>query len=303
MAPRKQAKQPAAETVVAAADGNTTPPKKRKIAAKSVAEKPKPVKTGSRATAEKPVVDESAISPKKLRSKTKNTVEVPETGRKKARGKPTTKKAGTSKKPAATKSRAKKPQDEAAVENGDKDFEKGDTGKENSAKRSPLRRGKAVEKSDVPAAASKAKSTAKSRKRKNPEDANNAVTEAESAQIVEKDEETEPETVANKKNRSKSKKVETETSDAPKVKSKGNNEKTETKGRKKKGQTVADEKEAIKDKITEKVNFISEALDENGVKDVASSNQSDSSQENDYDKNNMNETESIQNKTYNLDSS
>jgi hypothetical protein len=190
------------------------------------------------------MADKSAISPKKLRSKTKDTVEVPKSTitkdntksktrlnkqaevavdnnmdevtrkEKKARGKPTTKKAGTSKKPTAAKSRAKKPQDEVAAENGAEDSEKGDTGKENSVKGPRLRRGKAVEESDVPAAASKAKPASKSRKRKNPEDANDAVIEAEDAQVTEKDEKTE--TVAGKKIRGKSKKVETETSDARK---------------------------------------------------------------------------------------
>lgn len=59
------------------------------------------------------------------------------------------------------------------------------------------------------------------------------------------------------------------------------NEKTETKGRQKKGQTVAvTKKETIQDEITEKVNLSSEALNENGVKDVASINQNDNSQEN-----------------------
>lgn len=245
---------------MAAANGNATPPKKRKLATKTDTEKPKPAKTGSRSAKtdkhNNKVADEFVISPKKLRSRTKNVV-VPEIAttksntksrtkkvtkqaevaednnadekvteqqeiienkqvvEKKARGKPaTTKKAGTSKKSAATKSRAKKPQDEPTVENGDENSEKDDTGEENSVKRPPLRRGKAVDKSDVPAAASKAKS-AKSRKRKNPEDANDAVAEAESAQNVEKDEETE-ETVANKKIRGKPKKVETETSDARK---------------------------------------------------------------------------------------
>lgn len=245
---------------MAAANGNTTPPKKRKIATKSDMEKPKPARTGSRsAKTEKhnKVADISVISPKKLRSRTKNVVEVPESTtaknntksktkktnkqigvavddntdevieqqeiienkqvavEKKARGKSaTTKKAGTSKKPAATKSRAKKSQDEPAVENGDEDSEKGDAGEEDFVIKPRVRRGKVVDKSDVPAVASKATSTAKSRKRKDPEDANDAVTEAESAQIVEKDEEMEM--AANKKIHGKSKKVETETSDARK---------------------------------------------------------------------------------------
>lgn len=256
MAPRRQAKQPATETVVAAADGNVTPPKKRKIATKPVTDKPKPVRTmASRAAKEKHnnnnndvAVDEFAVPPKKSRGKTKTAAEAPKStaiaktktkkvnkqaeaavdnnmdeevteqqekkqiAEKKTRGKPAAKKAGTSKKPAATKSRVKKPQDEVVIENGSEDLEK-DTGKKNAAKKT-RRGGKAVEdveKNDAPAA-SKAKPAAKSRKRKPAEDAEkDVIAEAEVAVNVEK-----MEMVLNKKSGGKSKKVETETSDARK---------------------------------------------------------------------------------------
>lgn len=68
MAPRKQAKQAAAENIIelAAADGNVTPPKKRKVAAKSTA--PKQAKTTRQVKAQEAA---TVFSPKNLRSRQK----------------------------------------------------------------------------------------------------------------------------------------------------------------------------------------------------------------------------------------
>lgn len=84
MAPRKQTKQAAAESTVAAADGNVTPPKKRKTVARStVAEAPKQAKSKAAAAAPrhtkqaKKLLEEElapVFSPKKLRSRDKNVV-------------------------------------------------------------------------------------------------------------------------------------------------------------------------------------------------------------------------------------
>lgn len=244
MAPRRQAKQPAAETVAATAGGDVTPPKKRKITAKPLAEKPKPARPRVRAAKHNNnndvATDEVSFSPKKLRTRMNKTVaEVPKnpTGaksrarkankqaetamdtdeeiaeqqevvekkqvvEKKSRAKPAAKKAGTSKKPAAAKSRAKKSQDDVAIENGAEEFEKGNTNKE---KRTTRRKKVAEipEEQDVPAATGKAQPAARSRKRKALENANDAIGGAENVQVTEKDEKS----VADKKSRSKSKKL------------------------------------------------------------------------------------------------
>jgi len=231
MARRRQAKQAAAESVVAAADGSVTPLKKRKTAVKSVtADEPKQTKNRSRqAKATKQdneVASEPASSPKKSRSRQRNATDtitattIAKTGtkskskkqidkeseettiesnnekvvEKKTRsGKATAvvKKAG--KKVTETKSKAKIPI--VRKQTRIKDVEN------SPVQRS--RRAKIVEENDVPAQPI----VKVSRKRKNVEDANEAIAEI---QIIKENEEEieENEAKASKKLRGKQKKIE-----------------------------------------------------------------------------------------------
>lgn len=79
MAPRRQVKQAAAESTLAAADGNVTPPKKRKTAARS-SETPKEAKSKAapRQTRRAKALQEAAVvlTPKNLRSRNNANVVV-----------------------------------------------------------------------------------------------------------------------------------------------------------------------------------------------------------------------------------
>lgn len=244
MAPRKQTKQAATESVVAAADGNVTPPKKRKMPAKP-ADEPRQAKGRSRQAnkQEDEVAGELASSPKKLRSRQnkqpaagatttavvkndtkskpkKKTNKEPENAEvdnhaseevaeKRTRGGKTVataKKAGT--KVAAVKPKAKVPVTRKQKTPATDEDSAVDSGKKNVAAKSPAKRTtrqvKAVKENDAPT-----QSTAKvSRKRKNVED--EAVTEAQTLKEKEKEEEEEDDEnkiKASKKPRGRAKKM------------------------------------------------------------------------------------------------
>lgn len=248
MAPRRQAKQPAAETVAAVADGNVTPPKKRKTAAKSAAtNEPKQAAKGRSRQAkagkrESAAAGEPASPPKKSRSRQKNAAvaaknetkgkskkrvnkepedaapednAVEKTVEKKARGgkaAAAVKKAGikaTATKPKAKSPAARKPRIKTTIESG-----AGNSGKQNAVSKSPAKRTTrrmraAVVESDAPAQpAAKA-----SRKRKNVQDTNEAIPEVESTKEEDEQEEEEEKEneakVAGKKSR-RPKKIETD---------------------------------------------------------------------------------------------
>lgn len=236
MAPRKQTKQAAESVAVADANGDATPPKKRKIAvtaaAKVIAEEPKQARGGlRRAKAEKHEADEKqaitneASPPKKARlARNRNVAASPKasgrTGRKinkpaevtennnareqvvekkaaRAKNGAMTKKAGT-KEQAATKMKAK-----ASPAKRQRNDAGGDTRRKNAVARPPAKktRAKTVEKESVaPAARTAAKAP---KKRKSPEHVNEGtkVTEAGDAHIAEG-----KETVPEKKSRSRAKK-------------------------------------------------------------------------------------------------
>lgn len=233
MAPRKQAKQAAAESIqVAAADGNVTP-KKSKVAAKSTT--PKQAKTAAPRQVRQVKAQEAAtvFSPKNLRSRQKNvapkndaedkskkifvnkekeekkTVEDDNTGKqveKKPRGgskSAVMKKAGTktvTAKPKAKTPVVKKKKDQ--VGNGAGNIGNGIVSDENPPKRA-TRRGKAADEENVAPAATKVQVIKKPRKRKT----------AETEAIAEADDEESPGKndaemiVDNKKSRKKAKKT------------------------------------------------------------------------------------------------
>jgi len=234
MAPRKQAKQAAAEsTQVAAADGNVTPPKKRKAAAKSTP--PKQAKTAPPRQVRQVKEQEAAtvFSPKNLRSRQKDvapkndaenkskkmfvnkqkeeekTVEDDNTGEqveKKTRGggkSAVTKKAGT--KTATAKPKAKAPvvkKKKDQVENGAGDVENGTVSDENPPKRT-TRRGKAADEENVAPAATRVRVIKKPRKRKTAE--TEAIAEVDDEELPEKNDA--EMIVDNKKSREKAKKT------------------------------------------------------------------------------------------------
>lgn len=200
MAPRKQTKQAAAESIQAAADGNVTPPKKRKTAAKStVTAVPKQAKAAVprqvRQVKERETA--TAFSPKELRSRQKDVpkndtenkskmfvnkwkeektaIEDNDTDEqivgKKTRGggkSAVTKKAGT-------KTTTSKPKVKALVikkqkEVGDSagDIEN-DTGSEKNPSKRTTRRERAADGENVAPATTKVRSIKRPRKRKNAE--------------------------------------------------------------------------------------------------------------------------------------
>lgn len=231
MARRRQAKQAAAESTQAAADGDVTPPKKRKAAAKSTAPKPAKSALPRQVRQVKEQEAATAFSPKNLRSRLKDvaaknetesksktfvnkqkeekTLEDNNTGEqvveKKTRGggkSAVTKKAGTkttTAKPKAKASVVKKKKDN--VENGNvEDIESGNVSEENPPKRT-TRRGKTADEEENVRPA-KVRTIKRPRKRKTTEETE-AIAEADD-EPREKDD---AEMIVDKKSRAKAKKT------------------------------------------------------------------------------------------------